>query len=102
VAAINGGRSVGTLTYILPSEWNAMTSERCQAYLQTRAASRIQAITTAMNDDVSAITNPTQGQNTGAQQVATAQTVGAGVPSVITPASNAPFGGRAAHTGRGG
>jgi hypothetical protein len=80
----------------------AMTSEQRQTFQQTRAASRIQAITTAMNDDVSVITNPAQGQNTSVQQVAAAQTSGAGVPSVITPASNAPFGGRAAHTGRGG
>jgi hypothetical protein len=99
---INGGHSVGTSTYIPPSEWNAMTSEQRQTFLQTRAASRIQAITTALNDDVSAITNPTQGQNTGVQQVATAQTAGAGVPLVITPAFNVPFGSRAAHTGRGG
>jgi hypothetical protein len=58
--ANNGGRSVSTKTYIPPSEWNAMMPEQKQTFLQTRAASCIQAITTSLNNDISTITNATK------------------------------------------
>jgi hypothetical protein len=103
----NGGRSVSTNTYIPPSEWNAMTPEQKQAFLQTRAASRIQAITTSLNDDVSTITNATQGiaqSQAQGQQLAALQTasVGSIAGTVVTPSVTIPFGGRAAHANRNG
>jgi len=44
-----------------------MTHKQKQAFLQARAASSIQAITAALADDVSAITNGTQLQNASQQ-----------------------------------
>jgi hypothetical protein len=96
-----GGRSVGASTYIPPSEWNAMSYDQRQTFLQTRAASRIQAITSALNDDISALTSNSQAVGSNLQQVAGAQTntSASAALSVITPGSNQAFGGRAAHSG---
>jgi hypothetical protein len=84
-----------------------MTPEQKQAFLQTCAASRIQAITISLNDNISTITNATQGitqaQMQG-QQLAALQTasVSSNAGTVITPSVTIPFGGRAAHTNRNG
>ena len=98
-----GGRTTGASTYIPPSEWNAMSYDQRQTFLQTRAASRIQAITSALNDDISAITNGSGQQQPVTQQIAGAQTASGSVTpaqTVVTQGSSQPFGGRAAHSSR--
>jgi hypothetical protein len=105
--ATNGGRSVSTNTYIPPSEWNAITSEQKQRFLQTHATSRIQAIMTSLNNDVSTITNATQGvaqAQLQGQQLAALQTaiVSSNAGAIITPSVTILFGGKAAHTNRNG
>jgi hypothetical protein len=105
--ATNGGRSVSTNTYVPPSEWSAMTPEQKQAFLQTRATSRIQVITTSLNNDVSTFTNATQGvaqSQIQGQQLAALQTssVSSNASTVVTPSVTIPFGGRAAHSNRNG
>jgi hypothetical protein len=82
-----------------------MTSEQCQAFLQARTASRIQAITSGLaQDNVSAVTNGTgivmiptgTGGASASQQVAqVSQAQSAGGNS--SAATLTPFGGRAAH-----
>jgi hypothetical protein len=97
-----GGRITSASTYIPPSEWNAMSYDQRQTFLQTRAASRIQAITSALNDDISAITNGS-GQQPVTHQIAGSQTTsGSMTPAqtVVTQGSSQPFGGHAAHSGR--
>jgi hypothetical protein len=96
-----GGRTTSASTYIPPSEWNAMSYDQRQTFLQTRAASRIQAIMSALNDDISAITNGSGQQQPVTQQIAGAQTAsGSVIPAqtVVTQGSSQPFGGRAAHS----
>jgi hypothetical protein len=108
-----GGRGRGrgkpdesTNTYIPPSEWNAMSPQQRQAFLQARAASRINAMTSiiSINDDVSAISTPTgiqvpsQVAQLRQDQVSTAITTpqdNNGNNSVIS----GPFAGRASHRG---
>jgi hypothetical protein len=82
--------------------WHGSYDQR-QAFLQTRAASRIQAITSALNDDISAITNGSGQQQPVTQQIAGAQTAAGSVTpaqTVVTQGSSQPFGGRAAHSSR--
>ena len=98
----HGGRTMSGSTYIPPSEWNAMSYDQRQTFLQTRAASRIQAITSALNDDISAITN-VSGHQPATQQIAGVQTASGSVTpaqTVVTQGSSQPFGGRAAHSSR--
>ena len=87
-----GGRNSDSASiYIPPAEWNAMTSEQKQAFLQTRALSRIQALTSSLHtvpDDVSAITNITTGNvPANIAQVQTAQTVSANSSNTASQAS---------------
>jgi hypothetical protein len=80
-----------------------MSYDQRQAFLQTRAASRIQAITSALNDDISTITNGSGQQQPVTQQIAGAQTAAGSVTpaqTVVTQGSSQPFGGRAAHSSR--
>jgi hypothetical protein len=80
-----------------------MTHKQKQAFLQARAASSIQAITAALADDVSAITNGTQLQNAsqqGSQVYLPPASVA--VDTIGTPSANFPFGEQAAHGGRSG
>jgi hypothetical protein len=101
-------RNAGRGTYIPHSEWQAMTPEQRQAFLQARAASRIHAITSSLTvpDDVSTITNgtlaPQQQQIAQVSQVATPSVQGTNASiaaiSTVTPQMSA-FGGRAAHRG---
>jgi hypothetical protein len=84
-----------------------MTPEQKQAFLQTRATSRIQVITTSLNNDVSTFTNATQGvaqSQIQGQQLAALQTssVSSNASTVVTPSVTIPFGGRAAHSNRNG
>jgi hypothetical protein len=96
-----------TNSYVPPAEWQAMTQEQRQAFLQARAVNRIHAITTngMWYDDVSAISHPTTPFPVPAQIAQVAHT-----QSSLAPPSNAgnantagvanvPFGGRAAHRG---
>jgi hypothetical protein len=96
-------------TYIPPSEWQAMTQDQRQAYLQARAASRIHAITTSngTHDDISTVTNITnfvpipsqlaQVSHTNSQQTPSGMnSIGANTAAGV---SSLPFGGRAAHRG---
>jgi hypothetical protein len=87
---------------IPPTEWQAMTHEQQQAFLQAQATSRIQAITTALAGNVIAITGatqqhvtPQQSSHTGIPPMSVAAVSTGGGSSVHTP-----FGGRAAHGGR--
>jgi hypothetical protein len=84
-----------------------MMPEQKQTFLQTHAASCIRVITTSLNDDISTITNATQGvaQAQGqSQQLAALQTasVNSNAGTAITPSITIPFGGRAAHANRNG
>jgi len=99
-----GGRNNNNAsTYIPPAEWNAMTTEQRQAFLQTHALSRIQALTSSLHtvpDDVSAITNPTAGNVPAIiVQVQTAQNASASSGNMASQGStqSGAFGGRAAH-----
>jgi hypothetical protein len=93
--------------YIPPAEWHAMTHEQRQAFMQAQTASRIQAITTALADDMSTITGITQQQITPQQASQTSSVPFASIAAVSTGGGSntytpnaTPFGGRAAHGGR--
>jgi hypothetical protein len=93
-----------TNSYVPPSEWQAMTQDQRQTFLQARAASRIHAITTqGLNfDDVSTVTNTTMPVPLQIAQVSQANSQVIPTESggtVNTAVANAPFGGRAAHRG---
>jgi hypothetical protein len=107
------GNDSSVSTYVPPAEWNAMTQQQRQAFLQARAATRISALasliaTTTGNgaDDVSAITNSSNVPSQIAQvsqsgsQANTSTTVTNGNAASVAALSAAlltPFGGRAAH-----
>jgi hypothetical protein len=90
-------------SYVPPSEWQAMSQDQRQAFLQARAASRIHAITTNTFDDVSAVTNTTNFLPVPAQIAQIAQTNVQSVANATNAnaagVANIPFGGRAAHRG---
>ena len=100
------GRSQAT-TYIPPAEWNAMTSEQRQAFLQARAASRIHALTSGIQqDDISAVTNgtgmvtvpiPTGGSMPGTQIAQVSQAATVNTQNNTNTNVPGPFAGRAAH-----
>jgi hypothetical protein len=108
-----GGRGRGrgksdesTNNYIPPSEWNAMSPQQRQTFLQARAASRINAMSSvvSMNDDVSAISTPTGIQVPS--QVAQLRQDQVSAAITTTQDNNAnnsvisgPFAGRASHRG---
>jgi hypothetical protein len=107
-----GGRGRGhgksddaSSVYIPPLEWNAMTAQQRQAFLQARAASRISALTSVMtpSDDLSAITTPTnlpvQTQIAHTQQVGQVPTSSQQVAGSTGSAVSGPFGGRASQRG---
>jgi hypothetical protein len=106
-----GGRGHGrgrnddpTSVYIPPAEWNAMTAQQHQKFLQTQAASHISALTSIITptDDVSAITTPTNIQvPTQIAQVHQGNANGqqGQMQSSANTAVTGPFGGRAAHRG---
>jgi hypothetical protein len=109
----NANHNTTTTTYIPPSEWNAMTSEQRQSFLQARATSRIHAIASSLiPDDISAVTNTTGISTTNApniQQIAPMYTMPPPPPvgptsvtgnTTIATLSSTPFGGRPAHRGR--
>jgi hypothetical protein len=94
----------GNNTYIPPSEWNAMTPNQRQTFLQARAAARISAITSALtpsgNDDISAIstgTNVPVQISQVSQASAQAHNANASTRSTSGDTLPAPFAGRAAH-----
>jgi hypothetical protein len=100
-------------TYVPLAEWNAMTQQQRQAFLQARAATRISALasliastTTNGADDVSAITHNSnipaqisQVSQSGSQtNIPTAVTNSNAVSvSALSAALLTPFGGHAAH-----
>ncbi len=107
-----GGRGRGrgkgddsTLTYVPPAEWNAMTAQQRQTFLQARAASRISSLTSIVTppDDVSAITTPTgiqvPIQVAQVQQVNQGNAVQGQNQGAAGSVASGPFGGRAAHRG---
>jgi hypothetical protein len=107
-----GGRGRGrgkgddsTLTYIPPAEWNAMTAQQRQTFLQARAASRISSLTSIVTppDDVSAITTPTgiqvPTQVAQVQQVYQGNTAQGQNQGPAGSVASGPFAGRAAHRG---
>jgi hypothetical protein len=109
---VRGGRGRGrgkgddsTLTYIPPAEWNAMTAQQRQTFLQARAASRISSLTSMVTppDDVSAITTPTgiqvPTQVAQVQQVNQGNTAQGQNQGAARSVASGPFGGRAAHWG---
>ena len=97
-----GDDSSHASTYIPPAEWNAMTPQQRQTFLQARATSRISALMSVVTppDDVSAMTGlsgiPTQIAPTHtAQQRDQGNT--ADIQSQQGTAMSGPFGGRASH-----
>jgi hypothetical protein len=94
----------GNNTYIPPSEWNAMTPNQRQTFLQARAAARISAMTSSLttsgNDDMSAITTGTNIpiQISQVSQASTqAQSTNTATRSTSGDTLPSPFAGRAAH-----
>jgi hypothetical protein len=97
-----GRNDVNTSSYLPRSEWNAMTPEQKQTFLQTRAMSRINALSSIITptDDVSAIT--TQTGSHVPTQIAQIQRDHSSVQSGDAPSvtvTSGPFGGRASHRG---
>ena len=91
-------------TYIPPAEWNAMTPQQRQTFLQARATSRINALMSVItpSDDVSAMT----GLSGIPAQIAPTQTIQQGNQGNMADsqsqqgtAMSGPFGGRASHRG---
>ena len=84
-----------------------MTSEQRQAFLQARAASRIHALTSGIQqDDISAVTNgtgmvtvpiPTGGSMPGTQIAQVSQAATVNTQNNTNTNAPGPFAGRAAH-----
>jgi hypothetical protein len=107
------GNDSSVNTYVPPAEWNTMTQQQRQTFLQARAATRISALasliaTTTANgaDDVSAINNSSnvpsqiaQVSQNGSQANAPTTATNGNVESVAALSASllTPFGGRAAH-----
>jgi hypothetical protein len=84
-------------------EWNAMTAQQRQAFLQAQAVSHISALTSVVtpSDDFSAITTPTNlpspTQIAHTQQVIQPPMSSQQAAGSTGPTISGPFGGRASH-----